>query len=124
MPDVPRHIYQLTLIALLCHSVLGAQTEQKHKFPPIVFDDWWNVDYVKSGCALYKSEGNPCPVSTTPEDVVREFENEIEVAFASESTCHGLSLLHLTPEMVNEAVRILPLLLPVRWQKYLASIGS
>jgi hypothetical protein len=29
----------------------------------------------------------------------------LEVAFASESACHGLSLVHFTPEMANAAVK-------------------
>jgi hypothetical protein len=34
-----------------------------------------------------------------------ECEDEVEVAFASESVCHGLELLHLTPETVHTAVK-------------------
>lgn len=82
---------------------------QKSKFLPIVLDDWWNIDYVKNGCeraAELAKEGNPyakpCPVGST--DIVKEFEDELEVAFASESACHGLVLLHFTPEMANAAV--------------------
>lgn len=48
---------------------------------------------------------NPCPTDRTPKDVVKEFENELEVAFASESACHRLSMVHLTPEMANMAVK-------------------
>ena len=36
---------------------------------------------------------------------MREFENELEVAFATESACHGVALLHFTPEMVQAAVK-------------------
>jgi hypothetical protein len=48
---------------------------------------------------------NPCPTDRTPKDIVKEFENELEVAFASESACHGLSLIHFTPEMASSAVK-------------------
>src|SRR5260370_30200449 len=71
----------------------------------IVFDDWWNVDYVKNGCELAARNSNPCPIDRTPKDIVKEFENELEVAFASESACHGLSLVHCTPEMASLAVK-------------------
>jgi hypothetical protein len=81
------------------------QNAPKSKPLPIVFDDWWNVDYVKSGCELAARNGKPCPLDRTPKDIVREFENELEVAFASESACHGLSLVHFTPEMASMAVK-------------------
>jgi hypothetical protein len=71
----------------------------------IVFDDWWNVDYVKNGCVTAARGGEPCSAESTPEDVVREFEDDLEVAFASESACHGMSLVHFTPEMASQAVR-------------------
>jgi hypothetical protein len=71
-----------------------------------VFDDWWNVDYVKNGCelSLQNSHAKPCRAST-PEGIVAEFENEVDVAFASEAVCHGLELVHLTPEMIKTAVK-------------------
>lgn len=87
------------------------QSTPKSKFRPIIFDDWWNVDYVKNGCALTAEQGGssyyakPCQPDRTPADIVRDFENRLEVAFASESSCHGLSLLHFTPEMAPAAVK-------------------
>jgi hypothetical protein len=86
-------------------SLAHGQTAPKTKFLPIVFDDWWNVDYVKNGCELGSQNGRPCPSDRTPKDVVREFENELEVVFASETACHGLSLVHFTPEMAQAAVK-------------------
>ena len=52
---------------------------------------------------MWEKFGKPC--TRTAEDTVREFENEVEVAFASENACHGLVLLHLTPEMVHTGLK-------------------
>ena len=80
-----------------------AQTAAVHKPVPIVFDDWWNVDYVKNSCELYAQFANPC---TRPAgETVREFEDEVDVAFATEGVCHGLVLLHFTPEMAKAAAK-------------------
>jgi len=69
----------------------------------IVVDDWWNIDYVKSSCQMYAQAAAPC--TRTPEETVRQFENELEGAFATESACHGVTFLHFTPEMVQAAVK-------------------
>jgi len=97
---------------LVCAAfIIGAfgfgcgETAPQGKFLPIVFDDWWNVDYVKNGCELGARNGYPCPADRTPEEIVREFENELDIAFASESACHGLSLIRFTPEMAQAAVK-------------------
>ena len=102
----------VALVVFGACSFAHGQAATKGKFLPIVFDDWWNIDYVKNGCEIAASEANhgnafakPCPVASTLKEIVKEFEDELEVAFASESVCHGLSLLHLTPEMVNTAVK-------------------
>jgi hypothetical protein len=39
------------------------------------------------------------------EHIVGQFDSDLKVAFAAEITCHGLSLLMLSPEMVNAAVK-------------------
>jgi hypothetical protein len=65
----------------------------------------------------------PCPVASTPKEIVKEFEDELEVAFASESVCHGLSQLHLTPEMVNTAVKHPTAPPQARWRQRRPSIG-
>lgn len=100
---------KLTCAALLlmisANPFAYGQTAPKSKVLPIVFDDWWNVDYVKNGCDLAARNSNPCPTDRTPTDIVKDFENELEVAFASESVCHGLSLVHFTPEMANMAAK-------------------
>src|SRR6266849_8861243 len=91
----------LTIVAIV---FARGQNTPKGKPLPIVFDDWWNVDYVKNGCEMAAQNGKPCP-TRTPQEVVTEFENELEVAFASESACHGLSLSHFTPEMAAAAAK-------------------
>jgi len=99
---------RLTCAALLIAGAFAfayGQTPPKNKPLPIIFDDWWNVDYVRNGCELAARNSNPCPIDRTPKDIVKEFENELEVAFASESACHGLSLIHFTPEMASLAVK-------------------
>ena len=73
--------------------------------PVVVLDDWWNVDYVKNGCEMYAKQGSPCPATPSAEELVRAFDNSLKVAFASEATCHGLSLLTFTPDMANAAVK-------------------
>lgn len=96
---------------LMCLAVLGAvlspaqaQTAAKAKPKPIteiVFDDEWNVDFVKRGCeyseALAK-DGNPnakpCILPHKPSEIVFFFEDKIETAFVAEPVCHGLTLLH------------------------------
>jgi hypothetical protein len=95
----------IAMVAFGAFAFGQGKAAPKDKFLPIVFDDWWNVDYVKNGCELAASNGNPCPMESTPADVVKEFENELVLAFASESACHGLSLTHFTPEMANAAVK-------------------
>ena len=99
---------QRLAIALVIFGAFALGQEKvapKERFLPIVFDDWWNVDYVKNGCQMAASEAKPCPVDSTAADVVKEFEDELEVAFASESACHGLTLVHFTPEMAAAAVK-------------------
>jgi hypothetical protein len=96
-----------TFVALLIIMLVvsaRAQTTPKRNPLLIVFDDWWNVDFVKNGCQLSAPQ-RPCPSDRTPKEVVKEFENELEVAFASESACHGLSMVHFSPEMASTAVK-------------------
>ena len=90
---------------IVAFSVSCGRSTSKGKYLPIVFDDWWNVDYVKNGCELSSRNGMPCPSDRTPKDTVTEFENELEVIFASESSCHGLALIHFTPQMAQDAVK-------------------
>lgn len=69
----------------------------------IVFDDWWNVDYVKNGCEYLAQFGKTCTRSA--KETVNDFENEVDVAFSTENACHGLVLLHFTPEMAQAAAK-------------------
>src|SRR5258708_21440767 len=107
-----RNAMQKTLTALAGALLfVGCRTSETNSPPgqqakptPIIFDDWWNIDYVQSGCEIRARNAMPCATST-PKDVVREFDSELEVAVPSESDCHGLSLLHFTPEMAKDAVK-------------------
>jgi hypothetical protein len=80
--------------------------------PIIVLDDWWNVDYIKNGCQMFAQQakqGNPyasqCPSNLPAERIVSQFDNDLKVAFASDATCHGLSLLSFTSDMANAAAK-------------------
>jgi hypothetical protein len=90
----------LWLLFFLPVSMLSQKAAVKKPLP-IVFDDWWNVDYVKNSCEMWEKSAHRVLGSTC----ASEFEDEVEVAFASESACHGLVLLHLTPEMVHEGLK-------------------
>jgi hypothetical protein len=100
-----RRISCAVLLTILAIPLAYGQNTPKGKATLIVFDDWWNVDYVKNGCELSARNGNPCPSNKTPQEVVKDFENELGVAFASETACHGLSMVHFTPDMANTAVK-------------------
>jgi hypothetical protein len=110
---LPKNVKVLSLafiVALMsaapgCTRTKSSDVEESKRDPVIVLDDWWNVDYIKNGCEMYAKEGTPCPVTLSPERIVGQFDNELKVAFASESTCHGLSLLTLSPEMIQAAVK-------------------
>jgi hypothetical protein len=94
------------LLTIGAITAAQGQNAQKSEPLPIVFDDWWNVDFVQGRCEFAaRNAANPCPPYRTPRQVVKEFENEVEVAFASEPACHGLSLFHFTPEMATMAVK-------------------
>lgn len=88
-------------------SFVFGKTAQK-----IVLDNWWTIDYVKNGCQLQEQEfkrGNPyaklCPKDRSAEEVVREFEDELGIAFASENACHDVELIRFTPNMAKAAVK-------------------
>lgn len=96
-------VQHASLLILFFHVLAFAQTAPARKPLSIVVDDWWNIDYVRSSCQLYAQLSNPC--TRGPQEIVREFESEFEVAFATESSCHGVALLHFTPEMAQAAVK-------------------
>lgn len=100
-----RSLVCAAMLMIVAIAFARGQGAPRSKPLPIVFDDWWNVDYVKNGCELAARNANPCPADRMPKDVVREFESELEVAFASEGACHGLSMVHFTPEMANLAAK-------------------
>jgi len=61
-------------------------------YPPIVFDDWWNFDFMSNSCDTWQKVGQPC--FDSGKELVVAFENEVETAFSTESNCHGLVLVH------------------------------
>lgn len=101
----PMLLASVLFFVVIAFSVSCGRSTPKEKYQPIVFDDWWNVDYVKNGCDLHAQNGMPCPSDRTPKDIVSEFENELDVKFASESACHKLTLVHFTPEMAQDALK-------------------
>ena len=93
--------------ALAC-TERKSNSEEPKRDPVIVLDDWWNTDYIKNGCEMFAQQGDPaslCPANLTPKQIVSQFDNDLKVAFASESSCHGLSLLTLSEDMVLAAVK-------------------
>lgn len=88
-----------------CSRTKSSNPEGLKRDPVIVLDDWWNVDYIKNGCEMFAKNGSPCPTTVSAEDIVSHFDNDLKVAFASETTCHGLSLLTFSQDMAHEAVR-------------------
>jgi len=88
-----------------CSRTKPSKADAPRIDPVIVLDDWWNVDYVKNGCEMYAKQGSPCPATPSAEELVRQFDNDLKIAFASEATCHGLSLLTFTPDMAHAAVK-------------------
>lgn len=96
----------LSVITLGC-SETKSKSEPKRD-PVIVLDDWWNVDYIKNGCQMLAQQGDPtllCPANLSAQQIVSQFDNDLKVAFASESTCHGLSLLSFSDDMARAAVK-------------------
>jgi hypothetical protein len=77
-----RFIWILPILALLAACT--------RKQPRITFDEWWNVDYAKTGCEMMARGGHPCV--TDPKEEVRAFEMAIAGAFAADPACHRVSL--------------------------------
>lgn len=94
--------------AVGCTETKSTRDEQRRD-PVIVLDDWWNVDYIKNGCKMYAQQGDPaslCPAGNLEaKQIVSQFDNDLKVAFASESSCHGLSLLTFSEDMAKAAVK-------------------
>jgi hypothetical protein len=102
----------LALVAVLSVGCRSSKNTDANETVPIVLDNWWTIDFVKNGCEMQANEaqrGNPyarpCQNDVSPEDTVRSFEQELQVSFASEAACHGLSLVQFTPEMANNAAK-------------------
>jgi hypothetical protein len=91
-------------VAIYCALTVGCS--RRPKYLPIVFDDWWNIDYVGTGCEGVQQTSDPCPaVPDLPRQVVHDFEDQLEAAFASEEPCHGLTLLHFPSDAANTVMQ-------------------
>ena len=100
-------ILAVIAITLGC-SETKSKSEESKRDPIIVLDDWWNVDYIKNGCQMLAQQGDPtllCPANLSAQQIVSQFDNNLKVAFASESSCHGLSLLTFSEDMAKAAVK-------------------
>jgi hypothetical protein len=77
------------LAVLLLLTACGRQ-EQKR----IVIDDWYNVDFVKDRCSIPAfAVYFPNCADADPTFQVRGFEDRLRTAFASESKCHGITVV-------------------------------
>lgn len=98
----------IVIIAALGCTETKSTPDQSKRDPIIVLDDWWNVDYIKNGCQMLAQQHDPtllCPANLEPKQIVRQFDNDLKVAFASESACHGLSLLTFSDDMALAAAK-------------------
>ena len=89
-------------LAIIC-VILPFLSCTKKNPKTIVFDDWWNVDYLKNACQLQIQSGHGCLRSA--DEIAAEAENAIQVAFSSEPDCHDVRLLHFTAQMANAALK-------------------
>lgn len=104
--------FTLAVMTLSCSKMRSSYSEEAERDSVIVLDDWWNVDYIKNGCEMRAEQGkdgNPyasrCPANLPAEQIVSQFDNDLKIAFASEGTCHGLSLLTFSEDMAKAAVK-------------------
>jgi hypothetical protein len=81
--------------------------------PVIVLDDWWNFDFARNACQYHQDN----PWCFQPTARVLEYENRLEGAFAAETACHGLRLLHFAgPRGSSEAANIMARPAGTDWQ--------
>src|SRR5215472_15677878 len=83
-----RHSAAFTVAFMLMVAAVGGcdrQPSVKH----IVIDDWWNVDYAKSGC-LGQPSVNGCEFIANAD--IRQYERETATAFAIDGLCHRLTV--------------------------------
>jgi hypothetical protein len=77
-------------VAILLCGIFALSAGCTKRAPILVVDDWWNVDFVKSGCAARANSNNPCVGDPIAE--VRDFEAQLRTFFTSDSLCHGIVL--------------------------------
>ncbi len=54
-------------------------------------EDWWNIDFAKSGCEMRARNGSDQCIGD-PAEEVRDFEAQLRTAFASDGSCRGAVL--------------------------------
>jgi hypothetical protein len=91
----------LVVIGISCLLLVGCTKKKSTEI--IVFDDWWNLDYLKNACQRQTQFGHHC--SKSPNEILAEVENTLQVAFASEPDCHNVQLPRFTPDMANVAAK-------------------
>jgi hypothetical protein len=79
-----RSVLKHHLPLILCVFSFGCTKKQT----AIVVDDWWNVDYAKSGCEPRSNSGSQCIGDPVLE--VRDFEAKLDTVFASDPSCQGV----------------------------------
>lgn len=62
------------------------------KNPIVVVDDWWNLDFAKSDCAL-RATRNKAACLFDPTLEVRNFEAQLVTYFAADPSCSGIVLV-------------------------------
>jgi hypothetical protein len=83
-------VLSFSLLAALALSACHRTSSSTHP-DLIVMDDWWSIDFVRNGCQFSR---NPDCQTSTAQEIVSKTDSDFEVAFATEGTCSGLSLMH------------------------------
>ncbi len=86
----------IPVLTLLLAGIAYFLFDHYQKTITVILPDDDNIEYVKRGCTEDNSYGTPCPKDRTPEEVVDDFSDQLNVAFATETGCHGLQLVHFT----------------------------
>lgn len=87
-------------MAIGCLVLLnGCKTSRRH--PTVTLDNWWNVDYAKNACELYKRNfGVFCDGNV----IAAEIRNEFVTSFRANPACTNVVLYtgFTSPEQVKE----------------------
>jgi hypothetical protein len=90
-------------LALFLLAVFASSPGCTKREPIVVVDDWWNVDFAKSGCEMRARGNDPC--ISDPVVEVRDFEAQLRTFFAGDPLCHGVVLAdyHGPQEVASKA---------------------